>query len=628
MKSLRFVSSFVPSFISSFAVLLIGLGVSQPVAYASSGPLIFLPAVDYYSGGENGISVAMADVNGDGKLDMIVASFCASTSNCTGLFGPGGVNVLLGNGDGTFQPPVTYSSGGYNADAVAIADVNGDGKLDVVVANQCQSSTSCIGSVSVLLGNGNGTFQPPVSYSTAGYTPESVAVADLNGDGHPDIVVANLCGTIGNCGSDTIEGQISVFIGNGDGTFQPAALYSSEGYSAMSVAIGDINGDGKLDVLAANSCGAYKCSPTTGNVGVLLDTSGGILQGNTAPGSGGSFADSIAVADVDGDGHLDLVVTNQCLAACPGSADVSVLLGNGDGSFQAAVPYNLTLGQLTSVAAADVNGDGHPDLLVAGGGVNGAVGVLLGNGDGTFQLPNYYYGTGGNQAPGQIVMHDVNGDGRPDLIVINGGVGSNNVAVLLNNNGAPASTTTLVPSVNPVDVRKPVTYTATVASSSGTLKGTVAFTDGGTTVATVTLTNNQAVYSPSYTRNQVGAHTITATYGGELDVATGSQSASLTEYVRNATSKTAAATSGSPSTVGQPVTFTATVTSHNATIPNGEIVTFSSGKTTLGTGTITGGVASLTTSFSKAKTYTVKAAYPGDNTFEPSSGTVKQIVEK
>jgi hypothetical protein len=625
MKSLRFVSSFV----IWFAVLPIVLVAANPVAYASSAPLIFLPAVDYYSGGENGVSVAMADVNGDGKPDMVVASFCASASNCTDLFGPGGVSVLLGNGDGTFQPPVTYSSGGYDASSVAIADVNGDGKLDVVVVNQCQSSSSCIGSVSVLFGNGDGTFQPPVSYSTAGDNPESVAIADLNGDGHPDLVVSNLCPAGGNCNSATVEGQISVFIGNGDGTFQPAAVYSSDGYIAESVAIGDVNGDGKQDVLVVNSCGAYECSPTTGGVGVLLGSSGGILQGNGAFGTGGSFAIAVAIMDVNGDGHPDLLVADQCLgASCSEPGDASVLLGNGDGSFQPAVSYNVALRQPTSIATADVNGDGHPDLLVAGDGVSGAVGVLIGNGDGTFQLPNYYYSTGGNQAPGQIVMHDVNGDGRPDLIVINGGVASNNVAVLLNNNGAPASTTTLVPSVNPVDVRKPVTYTATVTSSSGTLKGTVAFQDGATTVATVTLANNQAAYSPSYTRTQVGAHTITATYGGELDVATGSQSTALTEYVRNATSKTVLTTSVSPSTLGQSVTFTATLTSHNATIPNGEIVTFSSGKTTLGTGNITNGVASLTTSFSKAKTYTIKAAYPGDNTFEPSSGTVKQVVEK
>src|ERR1700691_765670 len=117
MKSLRFVSS--------LAVLLIWLVAGLP-QYAKSAPLIFLPAVDYYSGGENGVSVAVADVNGDGKPDMVVASFCASASNCTGLFGPGGVSVLLGNGDGTFEAPVTYSSGGYNASAVAIADANGD----------------------------------------------------------------------------------------------------------------------------------------------------------------------------------------------------------------------------------------------------------------------------------------------------------------------------------------------------------------------------------------------------------------------------------------------------------------------------------------------------------------------
>src|SRR5208282_1700274 len=119
---------------------------------------------------------------------------------------------------------VPYGSGGYHADSVAVADVNGDGKPDLLVANQCASSSNCNnGSVGVLLGNGDGTFQAAVTYGSGGYYAESVAVADVNGDGKPDLVVANDCCAGGN-GDD---GSVSVLLGNGDGTFQTAVTYGS-----------------------------------------------------------------------------------------------------------------------------------------------------------------------------------------------------------------------------------------------------------------------------------------------------------------------------------------------------------------------------------------------------------------
>src|SRR5208282_4616756 len=134
-------------------------------------------------GGYQANSVAAADVNGDGIPDLIVANACESSTNCS----YGGIGVLLGNGDGTFQPAVTYSSGGADATSVTVADVNQDGKPDLVVAN------ANTGSVAVLLGNGNGTFQAAVNYGSGGQAAVSVAVADVNGDGHQDIIVANYC---------------------------------------------------------------------------------------------------------------------------------------------------------------------------------------------------------------------------------------------------------------------------------------------------------------------------------------------------------------------------------------------------------------------------------------------------
>jgi hypothetical protein len=190
--------------------------------------------VTYDSGGIAD-SVAIADVNGDGKPDLVVANYCVP-GNCPNAT----VAVLLGNGDGTFQAAVTYDSGGYAQTSVAVADVNGDGKPDLVVSNQCtDSNCRSEGVVGVLLGNGDGTFRSVITYDSGGYSGYSVAVADVNGDGKPDLVVANECAN-SNCGSD---GTVAVLLGNGDGTFQAAVTYDSGGWDPLSVTVADLNGD-------------------------------------------------------------------------------------------------------------------------------------------------------------------------------------------------------------------------------------------------------------------------------------------------------------------------------------------------------------------------------------------------
>src|ERR1700674_5520145 len=154
------------------------------VVSTPSAPSACLPVVTYPSGGTYAYSVAVADVNNDGIPDLLVAD-CGPGNSCGGGIN-GVIGVLLGNGDGTFKPVVTYDAGGYQTSSVVAADVNGDGTLDLVVANSYFSNT-----IGVLLGNGDGTFQPVVTYGSGGGYPGSVAVADMNGDGKPDIVVAN-----------------------------------------------------------------------------------------------------------------------------------------------------------------------------------------------------------------------------------------------------------------------------------------------------------------------------------------------------------------------------------------------------------------------------------------------------
>jgi hypothetical protein len=371
---------------------------------ASSSGLDFAPVVTYDSGGQSNVggslpttSVVLTDVNGDGKLDIIAPNYQSNT------FG-----VLLGNGDGTFKNAVTYASGGFEVISVAAGDINSDGKPDIVVANGLSSS------VSVLLGNGDGTFQAPVTFATGGYNAASVAIADLNGDGKSDLVVAN-CSAGGGCGSSS-GGIVSVLLGNGDATFQAPAIYGSGGAYASSIAIGDTNGDGKLDILVTDGAGS--------TVGVLLGNGDGTFQPVVAYGSGGFQAYSVTLVDVNGDGKPDLMVANLCINNgnnCP-NGGVSVLLGNGDGTFQTAVTYASTASYTLSATVTDVNGDGKPDIVAASFCENtdcvnstGAVDVLLGNGDGTFQAAVNYV-SGGSYAIA-VAVADVNGDSKPDIVV-------------------------------------------------------------------------------------------------------------------------------------------------------------------------------------------------------------------
>jgi hypothetical protein len=633
--------SLVASFVVVLTLLIAGAALAQVTGAGqvpgsvglgdqstNSGSPLFVPAVAYDSGGYTATSVVVGDINGDGKLDLVVGNRCAD-SGCQS--GHGSVGVMLGNGDGTFRSAIAYDSGGapnpFFDEGVVIADLNGDHKPDIVVANACGDfSCSYDGTVGVLLGNGDGTFQPVVIYRSGGSDPGSVVVADVDGDGRSDLLVTNACGDA-NC-----DGTVGVLLGNGNGTFKAATIYSSGGALPKSMVVADVNHDGKPDLIVANL--------QSHDVGVLLGNGNGTFQTALSYDSGGGQANSVAVADVNGDGTIDLLV-------CNAQDTVGVLLGNGDGTFQPAVTYSSDPpgskpGGAVALAVADANGDGKPDLLVvnsslAGDANNGgAVAVLLGNGNGTFQSA-VNYASGGYQALG-LAVGDVNGDGTEDVLIANscsvnslacgGPVNETRgvVGVLLNNTGPHVPTTTsLVSSMNPTPINQVVIYTATVANQSGgSLVGTVAFKHGGATT-TVPLAGNQATYQTSYSAS--GVYSITSAYSGDASDFS-STSATLREYVGLAPTKTLLATSGSPSHVGQPVTFTATVAWTYGAVPNGELVTFFDGIATMGTGATSSGIASLTTSSLSVNTHSIRATYVGDASFKPSSGSVKQVVEK
>jgi hypothetical protein len=472
---------------------------------ATMSGLNFGPAVTYNSGGYRATSAAVADVNSDGKPDLLVANYCTSYQ-CQDSQGV--VGVLLGNEDGTFQAAVVYNSGDAGAESVAVADVNGDGKPDLLVAN---SNDLVEGTVGVLLGSGDGTFQAAVIYNSGGLGAFSVAVADVNGDGKPDLLVANM-----------VQNTVGVLLGNGDGTFQTAVSYGSGGAYPASVAVADVNGDGKPDLVVANLCasGDNLCgNQTNGVVGVLLGNGDGTFQTVVAYGLGETNAQSIAVADVNGDAKPDLVVAIEDNGTAAG---VGVLLGNGDGTFQGAVTYGSG-GDAYRVAVADVNGDGKPDLVVANVDQS-TVGVSLGNGDGTFQSA-VTYGAGGYYATSAAVA-DVNGDGKPDLVVANQCVSSRcanggTVGVLINLSTA-ATTTSLFSSPNPSSFDQSVTFAATVTPQKGFYKGiltgTVSFFDGTTNVGDSTL-NGSGVATLPISALAVGTHSVTAAYKGDTNFA-------------------------------------------------------------------------------------------------------------
>jgi hypothetical protein len=361
------------------APLFVVLGLAAGPAVLEAG---FAPPVSY-AVGSSPLDVAVSDFNGDSRLDLAVASQAS------------GVSILLGNPDGTFQPVVTYPVGGTSPFSVAVGDFNGDAKVDLAVS--CQSGTFTTSIVSVLLGNGDGTFQAGVGYGT-GTNPVSVAAGDLNGDGKLDLITAN-----------TSANNVSILLGNGDGTFQASVEYPTGG-NGVSVAVGDLSGDGRPDLAIAN--GGFD------NVAILIGNGNGTFQA-PVPYAAGTFPQSVIMGDLDEDGTPDLAVANR------GSNNVSILLGNGNGTFQAAVDYEAGNGP-TSLVAADLDGDGRQDLAVTNVGSDN-ISLLAGDGTGAFKAPvNYGAGTD----PFSIVTGDFDSSGVRDLAAANWG--SHTVSVLLN----------------------------------------------------------------------------------------------------------------------------------------------------------------------------------------------------
>jgi hypothetical protein len=370
-------------------------------------------------------AVTLGDFNGDGKPDMAVVD--AANSNVT---------ILLNNGRGTFTEMANYLTGGGQPPLMAVAaDVNNDGQLDLVMS---LTSTGSQSSFSVLLGNGDGTFQAPLVYSNGtGNGSDTIAVADVNGDGKPDV--------ISNTQSWSLNSSFYVSLGNGDGTFNPAIATpalcpAGAGSGAVYLAVGDLNGDGNPDIVGGCNAGLHLAT-----ISVLLGNGDGTF-GTPTQFTSGTTPVSIAIGDFNEDGNPDLAVVDNSP-----TPQVSILLGNGDGTFQNPTSFSIFPNSGSGwgwfgqgfpspdfIVTADFNLDGHVDLLVGDynahqstfngqGSYNIGVQLFLGNGNGTFQpVQNYLAGRNATY----MAVADLNGDGYPDVAVVS--PADNSVNVLVN----------------------------------------------------------------------------------------------------------------------------------------------------------------------------------------------------
>jgi hypothetical protein len=474
MQRLRFFS-FVP-----LLVVLLVLTGSSFGQFVSAGNLDFTIRDFQTATGPYGVGVG--DFNNDGTDDLAVANEVS-----------GSVSVLLGRGNGTFQTHVDYPTGS-GANSVTVADLIGNGKLDLLVTNGGAPST-----VSVLLGNGDGTFQAAVNY-TIGDWAHSLVVGDFNGDGKLDLIAANFA-----------DSTFSLLLGNGDGTFQTAQTLPAS-HQTISIATADFNRDGNLDLAGADS--------DNNLVTVYLGNGNGTFAAGVDY-AGGSQPSGIAIGDFNGDHVPDLAVSNVCADSdpeCFGGDDgtTSIFLGTGDGTFQAKKDFPTGPDSL-SIALGDFNGDGKLDVAVANGNnegnSRGTVTVQLGNGDGTLQPAKAF--TVGNLPDGDAVGHfDGSGAGSDDIAVANlDSYSGDTVSVLLNNAGTRMSLTS---SPNPSTSGEPVTLSVEVESAvkgQATPTGSITFYYQKQALASGQLDNGRL--SLDVSSLPVGNDPVTANYAGD-----------------------------------------------------------------------------------------------------------------
>ena len=430
-----------------------------------------------YTVGAQPVAMASADLNGDGFPDLVVAKTCAADASC----GAGGnAVVLLGEAGGTYRISSSFALGAGPV-SIALVDVNGDRHPDLVAVDRVDKT------LIVRLGLGDGNFGQAITTSLAG-APVAVAAAAFHARGTMDLAVLEDCGSSG-CAQ---PGNVEILAGAADGNFQSAGLYQT-GYAPVGFAIGPLHASGKQDIVVANRCGASADCSAGGTATVLI----GNGTGNFKPGKGFSLGNgpaAIALGALTGSGVLDAVVSRSA-----GNA-VSIYRGNGDGTFQSGVAYPAGHAP-GALAIADFTGDGKSDVAVVNGG-DSTISLFAGNGDGTLQSANTVtVGTG----PVALAMIGASGS-HPGLATANGNPGAGNagkevtvLANLLPPGPLPTPTVTLtVTPASPTNVDAAVTLSVQVAASPaganpGTPTGIITFAYNDQAITTGSMSGVQQI---------------------------------------------------------------------------------------------------------------------------------------
>ena len=539
------------------------------------------------------IWIVTGDFNGDGKTDLVTANQGSNSA--------GSISILVANGDGTFRPAANFSQGNSYPSGWGVAgDFNNDGKLDLAMAGDY--------GISIMPGNGDGTFGTtlPVRAVSFTYSWDRLFAADLNSDGNLDLVGMN-------------DGVVHVFLGNGDGTFQPGSAIASTGLSNSNLAVADLNHDGRTDIVLFSAGGS--------TISILLGAGDGTFKAPLNATVASCCATGMAVADFNGDGRADVALWY--------GSQVDTFLGNGDGTLQSATSSTLNYFSYAGavIVAADFNGDGKADLAI--GDLNQIV-VAFGKGDGTFQPTVASIST---ESPvSGIAVGDFNGDGHADFAAIGSYSYTSSVDVFLGGQFSGLSVTSW--HRTNFTAGQTGSYQITVSNPMFTGQGSVTVTDSlpagltataitgagsnwtctlSTLSCTTTGSEPTDVIYPPITVTVSVANLSPTTLNNQVSVSNGSKVSVATDATRIVSpTSTTLSVSPSPAALGQPVTLTAAV-SGGAT----GMVEFTSDGLPVSTAALVAGQASVSTLLLNSGTHSLTALYFGDTTHAASISTPK-----